>query len=451
VKKQLNVLVVVVAVVAMSFSVALVGAQDDRELEPVTWEETGLTIGVPSEWEGEVVTDESTLTILSGPETPDFEGEGLLVFYFPPEQVTALATLAEGDTDYDVAAAIVSQILQGLEADGESTAAELEVLETEIGDWPFYNTPGEDNFQLYTVVIADDAAFLVSYATSEMEAGEETEALFLQIINSMSVEGTDIQGTTAGAEADGETDGDGTGLGDLGGFGDGDADEDKDETDDTTDAEPTGDVDLIYGNMVEGEITESSTSIPYTFEGNAGDVVTISMTADEDSSLDTYLELLGPDGMLVSENDDGGEGLNSLIVGQPLPEDGVYTIQATRWGGTGTFVLTIESVELNQISIANNQTVTSEINDVTPAEFYAFDGSAGDQISVSMTSTNDFSGLDTLLILRDAEGNEIAENDDGGEGVNSLLEFTLPEDGTYVIVATRWGGEGEYELTLTIN
>jgi hypothetical protein len=36
---------------------------------------------------------------------------------------------------------------------------------------------------------------------------------------------------------------------------------------------------------------------------------------------------------------------------------------------------------------------------------------------------------DTVLILYDATGNEIARNDDDGPGLNALIEITLPEDG----------------------
>ncbi len=111
-------------------------------------------------------------------------------------------------------------------------------------------------------------------------------------------------------------------------------------------------------------------------------------------------------------------------------------------------------------SIDFDQVVTGEITDDAPEVFYTFIGGAGDTITISMISTTDASvtgrPLDTYLYLRDASGQDIAFDDDGGAGLNSLIgPFVLPADGTYTIVAARFGGEsnignvGTYELVVS--
>lgn len=101
--------------------------------------------------------------------------------------------------------------------------------------------------------------------------------------------------------------------------------------------EPT----ISYGEEIRGRIATDGARDPeygdrtdrQAFDGNAGDTVEISMTADE---FDTYLILTGPDGTeLVAEDDDGGSGTNSTIV-TDLPADGVYTIWAGSYSGTDT-------------------------------------------------------------------------------------------------------------------
>ncbi len=65
------------------------------------------------------------------------------------------------------------------------------------------------------------------------------------------------------------------------------------------------------------------------------------------------------------------------------------------------------------------------------------------------------SELDPYVVLMKADGTRIAENDDISPGViqDSALAATLPEDGTYIVVATRFleaegFTAGDYELTV---
>ena len=65
-------------------------------------------------------------------------------------------------------------------------------------------------------------------------------------------------------------------------------------------------------------------------------------------------------------------------------------------------------------------------NDV---DFFRFDGRTGDAFVAEITS----SALDTVLVLMDANGNVIAQDDDGGNGLLSRIATFLPAKGTYYI------------------
>jgi tetratricopeptide (TPR) repeat protein len=69
----------------------------------------------------------------------------------------------------------------------------------------------------------------------------------------------------------------------------------------------------------------------YTFEGKAGDAVTIQLASED---FDTFLKLLGPDGVELETNDDYGGTLNSTIV-TTLPSAGRYTVVASAFTGAG--------------------------------------------------------------------------------------------------------------------
>jgi hypothetical protein len=92
-------------------------------------------------------------------------------------------------------------------------------------------------------------------------------------------------------------------------------------------------VETFSGQTVSGSITNINKFDLYKFEGQAGDVVTISMVATA-GRLDTVLFLLDPSGFQVADNDDAvvGESTDSLISEYVLPEDGEYIIIATHFG-----------------------------------------------------------------------------------------------------------------------
>jgi S1-C subfamily serine protease len=76
---------------------------------------------------------------------------------------------------------------------------------------------------------------------------------------------------------------------------------------------------------------------------------------------------------------------------------------------------------------------------------YTFEGKAGQQVVIEMTSSE----VDAFLILLAPDGQNLAQDDDGGGSSNARLVVTsLPVDGTYMVLANSYGpGEtGRYNL-----
>ncbi len=71
---------------------------------------------------------------------------------------------------------------------------------------------------------------------------------------------------------------------------------------------------------------------------------------------------------------------------------------------------------------------------------------AGERIQLSAES-DDF---DTIITLFDPDGNEVARDDDGGDGFNSLLDYSVEATGQHVAeVSSFLDGTGDFTLTLT--
>ncbi|WP_439638146.1 CHAT domain-containing protein [Spirulina sp.] len=107
-------------------------------------------------------------------------------------------------------------------------------------------------------------------------------------------------------------------------------------------------------------------------------------------------------------------------------------------GGEGSEALVFEG-ELSEES----QVFSS---DGTFFNIHTFTGQAGETIKIDLVSDE----FDTLLLLLDPDGNNIAQNDDGGENKNARIVITLPADGEYSIVANSYqaGEVGRYQITL---
>ncbi|MBN1201068.1 MAG: PPC domain-containing protein [Anaerolineae bacterium] len=94
------------------------------------------------------------------------------------------------------------------------------------------------------------------------------------------------------------------------------------------------------------------------------------------------------------------------------------------------------------------QWVEGELTEAEYEVFYTFEGTAGTVLVFEMYATT--YDLDPVLILRDPSGVAIAQNDDFS-GLDSMLILELPADGEYTILATRSGGStgssfGPYRL-----
>jgi hypothetical protein len=219
----------------------------------------------------------------------------------------------------------------------------------------------------------------------------------------------------------------------------------------------TGKNSLTLDVPVEGVLSESIPQQRWTFNAIAGQQVTINtVDAVRDSGLDVAVRLLAPDGSEEAYNDDQqGTDLYGLYDAQlPLHTfvaSGAYTIVVERVQGDGTYRLGIIADKSFELSSDGVTHMEGWLQDVFPTQRWVFSGRAGQVFTITMQA-DPSSTLDPLLRLLAPDGGLVARNDDAADpalGVNAqLVQVALPVDGTYVIEASRFDGEGAYTLVI---
>jgi hypothetical protein len=146
-----------------------------------------------------------------------------------------------------------------------------------------------------------------------------------------------------------------------------------------------------YGETVSGEITADEFEIPYTFKGAAGDIIVVEMRrANTDSGLyNAALVVLDPSGSLIADSADyiAYEGAEAIVAVE-LPENGEYTVLATRDSGRsgeeiGEFVLKLFNPE-----ILGEEPIQGEVTNETQDQYYVVVSDGSFTVSYRVLESN---------------------------------------------------------------
>ncbi|HEX6926808.1 MAG TPA: PPC domain-containing protein [Longimicrobiaceae bacterium] len=200
----------------------------------------------------------------------------------------------------------------------------------------------------------------------------------------------------------------------------------------------------------------------YTLRARAGQQVEIVLLSND---FDAYLSvgrLTDWDATLIDSDDDGAGGTDSRLL-LTIDEDGEYWIRANSLGEgeTGAYSLTLTEVESRPAlapigALAAGEERDGELGPPDPRlqdgsyfDEYVYRGRAGERLTIDLES-DDFDAF--LVIGRRVNGafEYLEGNDDHDETLNSRLEYTVPEDGEYIIRANSMAGDstGRYTLRL---
>lgn len=179
-----------------------------------------------------------------------------------------------------------------------------------------------------------------------------------------------------------------------------------------------------------------------------GTLVTVAVESDD---FDPVVEVLDPAGSQIGRDDDGGDGLNSLLAGLRLPRSGRYQIVVSAYSASasGRYTLRVDDggparPEASR-AIRYGESGDGYLN-AGERHGWTFMGTSGDEITADLTG--DF---DTYLELIGPGGQEVARDDDSGDGnAARLAHVQLPTSGRYTLIARGFSpsGAGRYTLSL---
>lgn len=165
----------------------------------------------------------------------------------------------------------------------------------------------------------------------------------------------------------------------------------------------------------------------------------------------------------LAENDDGGEGTDSLVHFTP-EESGDYRVCVSSFGGrsTGAYRVGVEAagpMPEPTVEPTRTETLTRRVYEGALEEDDPRDGGvrfddylirleAGQRALIGVES-DAFDPVVRLYSGARAEGEEVASDDDGGGGLDSFLVFDAEQTGPYVVRVTAYSsGTGAYRVTV---
>lgn len=220
---------------------------------------------------------------------------------------------------------------------------------------------------------------------------------------------------------------------------------------------------LVLGESVQGELTgEDCRSVGYVGGAPAD---SWSLVLETETTVDVHLKSLDFEPMVLVRDTSGS------VIGQGYPgeapgmasilrlslEPGSYRVNPTSWdeAARGAYELTVEEFqcpEPSPIAIGESVSGTLSREDCTRPG-----GQYRDRWSLSLAEEREIridlvsESFDAHLSVRDGDGALVAEDDDGGSGLDARIGVVLSA-GSYVISASSFapGEVGPYELTVDV-
>jgi hypothetical protein len=208
---------------------------------------------------------------------------------------------------------------------------------------------------------------------------------------------------------------------------------------------------IEFGQAIQGELLPDNQHI-WAFDGAAGQRVSI-VVEPAGNQFDTILNVYGPDGRRLVALDEGFSGDPEVVIGFELPLTGPYSIIVSSFSGQGGSYTV--SLDETQAGIANfydaGDLVYGDLKQESlgpqEAQAWFFQAKAGDQIVLETRPLSSHLDLDMWLMNPAIERIAVADKFLAGEA--ERIEFSITQDGQYIILVQDYNGQpGDYEISL---
>ncbi|MGH6951567.1 MAG: PPC domain-containing protein [Vitreimonas sp.] len=216
------------------------------------------------------------------------------------------------------------------------------------------------------------------------------------------------------------------------------------------------------GRATNGSIEYEGDVDWYRLSARTGQRYTITLTGGEGEGAlgDPLLRVLDREGVELAANDDSGGTLNSSLEFTPRASGEVF-IEARGYGDrvSGAYTLNVAAARLPSDAVSADrytrgrailgQSVAGSIDFGGDTDWYRVRLTAGETYRFGLASSGETPLNDPFLKVLGPDGAELAFDDDGGEGLNSYVEFTAATTGNYFVEAGAFGDEGEGAYALS--
>ncbi|HRF96466.1 MAG TPA: PPC domain-containing protein, partial [Aggregatilineales bacterium] len=219
---------------------------------------------------------------------------------------------------------------------------------------------------------------------------------------------------------------------------------------------------LVAGQRLESHIPIRATlSRPdgvyiYALNADAGTIITIGASPIDNTQVRLRLELVDPEGTIITRATVNGSVSNgdTVIPAFPVPISGVYQVFVTSENGIlGDYILSygVGATRLDRLmgNLAHDQTITNRIDKRGVRDVWVVELRRGDTITLSATP-NDLVFDPVLELVPVARPNELTVIDDnsGGNRAPFVRTLMIAEDGLYLvrIYAQNAASLGGYSL-----
>lgn len=217
---------------------------------------------------------------------------------------------------------------------------------------------------------------------------------------------------------------------------------------------------VTLGSDTRGTLSVGGSQL-FTIQGQAGQVLEVALVAaqqsDEEvteSAFDPYLKLYkgeGTDGELLSENDDNGTNLNSLIR-FTLPEDGTYTLEASPYGDSaGDFTLRVAPPRETHVDGETQLAFGAPLAGFVPASYDTEEGAEPPSAIYSLSP-------DLISAIRGGQGEvtfnltkPLSEDPDFPGGVDPVLELGFETPLGFAAMRRDDDGGGELNSRIAVD
>lgn len=216
---------------------------------------------------------------------------------------------------------------------------------------------------------------------------------------------------------------------------------------------------VTLGQNVDGVIDNPGDRDWYRLRLEEGQTYRFTLNASGDTPLgDPYLRIYSASGEELAVNDDGGGNLNSALE-FTAAESGTYYVEAAAFADAsqGGYTLSARQGDV-PADTTTDQTLSAQgdyrdgiLSPAGDRDWYRIELTEGQTLRIMLTSPEGPEALDDpYIVFYNAQGEEVARDDDGGGGLNARLEYTAPATGAYYLEARGYGdgAHGRYAIAI---